>query len=116
MGSINPQEQGSGQCYKMLDDIEAFFVSIAPALALILAWCYMLLALALIKPVPLNYIGATLPVAIAYYLWRREMIRKERLGFAHDRIREIPLLRQEEALKEYIERVEKERKKTKPLP
>jgi len=57
----------------------------------------------------LNYLVATTPMLIALVSWRREMIRRETLGFCHDRVREVSEEAQENALQKIYEEAERQR-------
>ncbi len=95
----------------MSDTPKQFLLTLAAPVLLVLAFCYMLLSLSVVA-FPLNYASASLPFWIVFGFWLREMRRRQRLGFVHERVREIP----EEQMRLALEEIEKERKKSKPLP
>lgn len=95
----------------MSDAPKQFLQTLAVPVLSVLAFCYILLSLCVVA-FPLNYASASLPFWIVFSFWLREMRRRQRLGFAHERVREIP----EEQMRFALEELEKERSKSKPLP
>jgi len=95
----------------MSDAPKQFLQTLAVPVLFVLAYCYMLLSLSIVA-FPLNYATASLPFWIVFSFWLKEMRRRQRLGFVHERVREIP----EERMRLALDEIEKERSKSKPLP
>jgi len=95
----------------MDDSIVQFAQILAVPIVIALAYCYMLASLGAFC-FPINYAAASLPFWITFAFWLREMNRRQTLGFAHDRLREIP----EEQMNKALDEIERLLKKRKPLP
>lgn len=95
----------------MVSDYHYLLENISKPALVIVSLCYILLALVFV-PCPWNYLAAPLPAYIVFLYDLKDEQRQIRLGFAHDRVREIPQERMERALDD----IERDRKKTRPLP
>jgi hypothetical protein len=95
----------------MSDAPKQFLQTLAIPVLFVLAFCYMLLSLCIVA-FPLNYATASLPFWVVFSFWLGEMHRRQRLGFVHERVREIS----EERMRFALEEIEKKRNKNKPLP
>lgn len=99
----------------MLDDFKGFLVVIGACSYLIIGSSATIL-LALATPFPQKPFVAFVPWIPLVVLKLRDALRYARLGFAHDRVREISLERQENAEDWLVQEYDRERAKTKPLP
>jgi hypothetical protein len=97
----------------MLEDLKDLIVTSKLYLTLyfVAAFCFSTLLLVL-SPFPFNYALMWLPYSYAFHQALKELGRQIKLGYVHDRAREIPQEQMDEAL-DYVER---ERRKTRPLP
>jgi len=79
--------------------------------------CYMILGvscsllLLICTPYPANYAAFLIPWVPAFIAFIKEQQRQIRLGFAHERVREIP----EEQMAQALDYIERQMKKTKKL-
>lgn len=87
-----------------------FLKTLSAPIFIVVAFCHTMLSLVLV-PMPLKYPVASIPFDIAFYYWCKEMYRRRKLGFVHERVREIPQERIDKALEE----IEQERAKTRQL-
>jgi uncharacterized membrane protein YccF (DUF307 family) len=94
----------------MLDTLKEFLKTLSNVVWMILSWCWMAISL-LLLPFPLNLAVAFLPLYVGIARYWNEVLRIARLGFAYDRVREIP----EEQMQRAFDDLEKERKKDKSL-
>jgi hypothetical protein len=96
--------------FAMFETLNEFLKTLSNLVWMILSWCWMLISL-LLLPFPLNLAVAFFPLYVGIARCWNEILRIARLGFAYDRVREIP----EEQMQRAFDDLEKERKKNKPL-
>lgn len=84
-----------------MDTAESFLKTLFHLIYGILSTCWLLLALFCLNlPYPLNLMVALAPLYAVFIAWAKQMLRFIRLGFVHDRIREISQEEMDEAMRE----------------
>lgn len=90
--------------------MDSFLKSLFSCIAPVISFCWMVYCLCCVI-VPFNVLLAFIPFYIVLYYYRKEIMRQVKLGFAHDRVREIS----EERMQLALDGIERDRKKNKPL-